>query len=147
MPASDKVPPVKRALATAAALFLLAGCTSAEEPVTTTTAGSPPAWVEPADYSFVVDRKCADGPSDGKYRVTVASSEVTATERVDGKTAEGEEEIEVPTLGGMLDEAQTAIDDGADATTKFDAADGHPIEVTINRDEEPVCFVISEYQP
>jgi hypothetical protein len=71
---------------------------------------------------------------------------VTATERVDGKTAEGEEEIEVPTLGGMLEEAQTAIDDGAEATTKFDGADGHPIEVTINRDEQPVCFVVTDYR-
>jgi Family of unknown function (DUF6174) len=142
---------VKRALATIAALVLLAGCTSSPQEKAPVTAGSPPPWVEPGNYSFVVDRKCGDGPSDGKYRVTVANSEVSATERVDGRTAEGEEEIEVPTLGGMLEEAQTAIDDGADATTKFDAADGHPIEVTMNRSEGDaggaVCFVISEYKP
>ena len=137
---------MKRALAVAAALFLLAGCTSSPEEKPAVQAGSPPPWVEPGNYSFVVDRKCGDGASEGKYRVTVQNSEVTATERVDGKTAEGEEEIEVPTLGGMLEEAQTAIDDGAEATTKFDGADGHPIEVTINRDEQPVCFVVTDYR-
>jgi hypothetical protein len=150
--ASARVPPVKRALATVVALLLLAGCTDgAREPATATTAGSPPPWVEPASYGFVVDRKCGDGPSEGRYRVTVAGSEVTATERIDGKTAEGEEEIEVPTLGGMLDMAQTAIDDGADATTTYDGADGHPTEVTVNRAEADaggaVCFVISDYAP
>ena len=68
---------------------------------------------------------------------------------MDGKTAEGEEEIEVPTLGGMLELVQTAIDDGADATTTYDPADGHPIAVAINRAEEEnggaTCFKISEY--
>jgi hypothetical protein len=144
------VPPVKLALAAVAALLALAGCTddtTSAPAKTTTTAASPPAWVEPANYGFVVDRKCGGAPSEGRYRVTVANGEVTATERVDGKTAEGEEEIEVPTLGGMLDEVQTAIDDGADATTKFDGADGHPIAVTINRDDVPACFLISDYAP
>jgi hypothetical protein len=46
--------------------------------------------------------------------------------------------------------AQMAIEDGADATTKYDGADGHPTEVSINRAEQDagdaVCFVISEYQ-
>jgi Family of unknown function (DUF6174) len=145
---------VKRALAAVAALLLLAGCTgdAKDEPApAVTTAGSPPPWTEPANYVFVMDRKCGDGPSLGRYRVTVANSEVTATERIDGRTAEGEEEIEVPTLGGMLDLAQTAIDDGADATTKFDGADGHPTEISINRAAEAAgdatCFVISEYAP
>jgi hypothetical protein len=137
----------------AVVVLALTGCTGDDEPapVTSTVAGSPPAWTEPASYGFVVDRKCGDSPSLGKYRVTVEAGEVTGTERVDGKTAEGEEEIEVPTLGGMLDLAQTAIDDGADATTTHDGADGHPTAVTINRAEEEtgdaVCFLISDYAP
>lgn len=139
-----------RAVAALAALLLLAGCTDdpPAEPAPVVSAGSPPPWTEPANYGFVVDRKCADQPSLGQYRVTVRDSEVTATERIDGRTAEGEEEIEVPTLGGMLEEAQIAIDDGAEAVTKFDGADGHPVEVSIDRGEgDATCFVISEYQP
>ena len=57
----------------------------------------------------------------------------------------------MPTLGGLLELAQTAIDDGADATTRFDATDGHPIEVSLNRAEEATggadCFLISDYTP
>jgi hypothetical protein len=43
------------------------------------------------------------------------------------------------------------VDDGADATTTYDPADGHPTEVSINRAEEASdgasCFVVTEYAP
>ena len=137
------------------AVAAAAGCTSpAETPppaANVSTAGSPPPWTEPADYGFVVDRKCGDGPSLGVYRVAVQDHAVAGVSRIDGKTASGEEEIEVPTLAGLLELAQTAIDDGADATTTFDTADGHPVQVSINRAEEATggadCFIVTEYQP
>ena len=81
---------------------------------------SPPAWTEPASYHFVVDRTCGDQPSLGRYRVTVANGEVTGTARIDGKTASGEEEIEVLSLGDLLDLAKTANEDGAEATISLD---------------------------
>ena len=109
-----------RKVVLAAALLVLAGCTSEPEPALVQKT-SPPPWTEPANYTFVADRTCDGATSDGKYKVTVAGGEVTATERVDGKTAEGEEEIEVPTLGGMLEEVRTAIEDGADATSRAGA--------------------------
>ena len=87
----------------------------------------------------------------GRYRVAVQDHAVSGVSRIDGKTAAGEEEIEVPTLAGLLELAQTAVDDGADATTTFDTADGHPIQVSINRAEEATggadCFIVSEYTP
>jgi uncharacterized protein DUF6174 len=137
------------------ALAAMGGCTSsAEEPTPPTgvsTAASPPPWTEPADYGFVVDRKCGSEPSLGVYRVAVKDHAVAGVSRIDGKTAAGEEEIEVPTLAGLLELAQTAIDDGADATTTFDTGDGHPINVSINRAEEATggadCFVVTEYTP
>lgn len=139
-------------MSAAVLLAATAGCTSEADPVPVeSAAASAPAWTEPANYTFVVDRKCGDQESLGKYRVSVADRQVAGTERIDGKTASGEEEIEVPTLGGLLELAQTATDDGADAVTKFDAADGHPIEVSLNRAEEATggadCFLISEYTP
>jgi hypothetical protein len=148
------VPPVKLRIL-AAALLLLAGCTSGgDDPApapSATTAGSPPPWTEPADYSFVADRSCDGTTSTGTFKVTVAGGEIAKTERTDGKPTEGEEEIEVPTLGGMLEAVQTAIDDGAEATTTHDPADGHPTSVIINRAEEEnggaTCFQISEYAP
>lgn len=144
---------MKRIISVAAALLLLAGCTADEgDPQPSpTTAGSPPPWTEPANYSFVADRTCDGTTSTGKFRITVAGGEIAKTERTDGKATEGEEEVEVPTLGGMVELAQTAIDDGADATLSYDPADGHPIAVVVNRAEEEnggaTCFQVSEYAP
>lgn len=143
-------------IAAAALVVLLAGCSSPDEPApapapASAAPASAPAWTEPANYTFIADRICAGGESLGRYRVTVTGGTVTASERIDGKTAEGEEEIQVPTLGELLDLASTAVEDGADATTAFDPADGHPVEVSINRAEEATggadCFKISEYAP
>ena len=145
---------MRQPLIAAALAVLLAGCSSSDEPAPAPASAAPasaPAWTEPANYTFVADRTCAGGESLGRYRVTVTGGTVTASERIDGKTAEGEEEIQVPTLGELLDLASTAVEDGADATTAFDPADGHPVEVSINRAEEATggadCFRISEYAP
>jgi hypothetical protein len=125
--------------------LVAAGCTSTPEaPAGVPTPGSPPAWTEPAAYSFVADRKCGDAASLGRYRVTVQDGEVTGTERIDGRTASGEEEIQVPSLGELTELATTATDDGAEASVGLDPADGHPTEIRIKRDVEE-CFVISEY--
>ena len=142
-------------LAAAALVVLLAGCTSPSDPApAATTAAAPasaPAWTEPANYSFVADRRCGEGESLGRYRVLVTGGTVSSSERIDGRTAEGEEEIQVPTLGELLELANTAVEDGADATTVLDAADGHPVKVSINRAEEASggadFFRISEYAP
>ena len=75
----------------AALILAVAGCTSEPDPAPAeSSAASAPAWTEPANYSFVVDRKCGDQPSQGKYRVTVLGQAVSGTERIDGKTASGE---------------------------------------------------------
>jgi hypothetical protein len=136
-----------RTAAAALVLLLAAGCTSTPPPSEVPTPGSPPAWTEPAAYSFVADRRCGDAPSQGRYRITVRDGQVASTERIDGRTATGEEEIQVPTLGELKDLATTATEDGAEATVSLDPADGHPTEVRIKRDIEEECFVVSEYAP
>lgn len=125
----------------------LTGCTAdpAPAPAPTTVAASPPAWTEPADYGFVLERRCDGGEDLGRYRVTVRDGAVTGAERIDGRTAAGEEEIDVPSLGQLMELTRTAIDDGAQATTVHDPADGHPTEVVIDRGDGPECFRISEY--
>jgi hypothetical protein len=99
----------------------------------------------------VLERRCNRGPSIGRYRVTVVDGEVVKADRMDGRAASGGEEIEVPSLRGLLDLAQTAADDGGEVTTKFDAADGHPVEVSFNVSDEGAdgasCFIISDYKP
>ena len=146
-----------RALCGIAFLAALAGC-SDDEPAAAPpsfvapASASPPAWSEPAEYTFVADRQCEGGPSLGRYRVTVTAREVTGVERVDGRTASGEEEIEVPTLGGLVELAQTAADDGGSMSVQADPADGHPVAVSFDVSdgsdaEPPTCFVISDYAP
>jgi hypothetical protein len=137
-------------LFTAAVLVaVLAGCTSSPDPSPGRSAVPAPTFTEPARYGFVLDRKCGDGPSLGRYRVIVQDGEVVTADRIDGKTAQGEEEIDVPTLSGLLSLAQTAADDGGAVTSKVDPRDGHPTSVSVDVSDEdgPSCFVISDYAP
>jgi hypothetical protein len=147
-----------RSVALGVAVLLLAGgCTSSPAPASSSVPGpaevaasSAPAWNEPASYRFTLQRHCNRGPAIGTYHVTVDGGKVVAAERV-GPAASGEEEIDVPTLGGLLQIAGTAADDGSDVITRYDPADGHPIEVTINLDAEAAdgasCFTVTDYRP
>ena len=137
-----------------AATVLAGGCTSGEPAPTfspgTSTAASPPPWTEPAGYGFVLERRCAGGPSKGIYRVRVQGGEVVSADRIDGKTAEGEEEIEVPSLGQLREMAKTAEGDGAAVTTVSDLRDGHPTSVIIDAAGDggrgdSSCFLVSDY--
>ncbi|GAB1690608.1 hypothetical protein [Krasilnikovia sp. M28-CT-15] len=116
-----------------------------------TATGSPPPWHEPAGYGFVVERRCGQGPSLGRYRVAVQDGRVVRTDRIDGRTAAGEEEIEVPALGELLTLAQTAADDGGAVSTTFDPVDGHPTAVSFSvsdqQDADGSCFLVTEYAP
>ncbi|MFI5933581.1 DUF6174 domain-containing protein [Actinoplanes sp. NPDC051494] len=139
---------------------LAAGCTSdpetpAWEPgasAAASTAASPPAWTEPANYEYVVERGCEGKKQLGIYKVTVAGGEVANVERTDDRQFTSEEEIEPPTLGGLLEIARTAAEDGGKMSTSADPADGHPVAVSFDvsengDNEDNTCFVISEYTP
>ncbi|MFI7597924.1 DUF6174 domain-containing protein [Actinoplanes sp. NPDC049681] len=134
-------------------LVLAGGCTSSPDDAkpAPSAAASPPAWTEPASYGFVLERRCEGRPSLGVYRVTVENGKVTSTDRVDGRPAGGEEDIEVPTLGGLLELARTAAEDGGHMSTSADPADGHPVAVSFDVSEkgdnaENTCFRISDYK-
>ncbi len=140
-----------------AVVALAGGCTSAPKAsprwsASATGAASPPPWTEPAKYGFVVERRCGGGPSMGRYRVSVENGEVVRADRIDGKTAQGEEEIGVPSLGELLQLAQTAADDGGAVSTTMDPADGHPTAVSFDVSDDgqggaEACFTITEYAP
>lgn len=149
----------KLALCGVALVLSVGACTSSHadpSPAGSTSGGpgstgavSPPAWSEPAKYGFVLERRCDPGPSQGKYRVAVENGKVVTADRIDGKTAVGGEEIEVPTLSGLLDLAQTAADDGGEVSTTRDPVDGHPTAVSFKVSDEGAdgasCFIVSDY--
>ncbi|MCA2212222.1 DUF6174 domain-containing protein [Jidongwangia harbinensis] len=141
---------MRRFCAGLAVLAALAGCTSTADPDPAPSASvvaSPPPWSEPSDYGFVLERRCDPEPSAGRYRVVVREREVADADRVDGRTATGEEEISVPTLAELVEMAETAQADGAEVTSSFDPGDGHPTAVTIDRSGEKACFLITGYAP
>lgn len=133
-----------------ATVVLVAGCTSSPGPAPhPSTTASAPAWTEPAKYGYVLDRKCDAGPSLGRYRVTVQDGDVLTADRIDGRTAEGEEEIDVPTMSGLVSLAETTAEDGGAVVTRVDPADGHPtfVSVDVSDGEGPSCFAVSDYAP
>jgi hypothetical protein len=149
-------PRLKLALCAIALVAAAGGCTSdstpAAAPPPSAAAGSAPPFTEPAKYGFVLDRRCGAGPSEGTYRVAVSAGQVVTADRIDGRTAEGEEEIDVPTLRELLEMAQTATDDGGAVATTVDPADGHPTAVSIDVSDGSSadgksCFTITDYAP
>ncbi|MEV6348649.1 hypothetical protein [Actinoplanes sp. NPDC051851] len=159
-----------RALCALLLVGLVSGCSSSESDDPTFTdpvpsavpASAAPAWTEPASYTYVLTVGC-DADQD-RYSATVENGEVTrygqagasaaptASADVDlgPITEDGGEEIEVPSLAQLLDMAQTTADDGGQVSTEYDAADGHPVKVTINvTDEasEAECFGVADYVP
>lgn len=136
-------------------------------PPAATVAGSAPPYTEPASYGFVLTRGCDGAKPLGRYQVTVRNRAVAKADRIDADLVEpassadvdlgpaagdGEEEIEVPTLGELTAMAQTATDDGAEVSRTFDAKDGHPVQVTINSSDDGAasakeCFAVADYAP
>lgn len=152
------------------------GCTSDEgkPPAWTAPSGSAgtsagasaPPWKEPASYGYVLARGCDDAAPLGRYRVAVQNGAVVRSERLDVRTAapssgaevdlgpitgQDGEEIEVPSLGRLLEMARTAADDGGAVTTVADLTDGHPVKVTVNVSEQGAggaeCWSVSDYAP
>jgi hypothetical protein len=130
--------------------------------------GSAPPFTEPASYTFVLTRGCDVASPLGRYKVTVKNGAVATSNRLDTASAAASpsassdadlgpvtgqdgEEIEVPTLAGLISIAQTASDDGGEVTTTYDTTDGHPLKVVVNvSDAGPSgaeCFNVSDYTP
>jgi hypothetical protein len=168
----------ERALCAVALVGAVAGCSSSSDDAKITdpgasavasaggpaAGGSAPAWTEPASYSFVLTRGCDPAKPVGRYRATVQAGKIADYGRLGGSAAapdpsadvdlgpvtgdEGEE-IEVPTLGELLEMAKTSAEDGGQVATESDSADGHPVKVTINVTGEAAgaeCWIVSDYK-
>lgn len=129
------------------------------------SASAAPAWSEPATYTYTLTRGCDDAKPLGKYQVAVENGAVVSSRRIDRSdasptassdvdlgpvTGDDSEEIDIPTLKGLLDLVQTASDDGGAVTQSFDATDGHPVKVSFNTSDsgaadQAECFGVSDY--
>ncbi|WP_250030626.1 hypothetical protein [Paractinoplanes maris] len=147
-----------------ALVALAGGCTSSSDDAKSPPAApaSPPAWTEPAAYSYVLARGCDAAAPAGRYEVRVKAGAVAESNRLDAAPVEpssgsGEdlgpatgdtgEEIEAFTLKDLLEMAQTASEDGGQVTKALDTTDGHPVKVTIDVGSGPECWTVSDYQP
>ncbi len=138
-----------------AAAGALTACGTAEgaeqEPVANRQAK---AWTEPASYTYTVHSTCGERAFLGKFRVSVAAGKVTKAEGLDesGKrwVAEGPKNG-VPTLAGLVTEAEDARKRSADvATVDTDPVDLHPTKITIdlskNSIDDEICYAITDYR-
>jgi hypothetical protein len=133
------------------------GAASAPEPAAAPASPSAPAakrgWTEPPAYKFTLTSTCGERALIGRFRVTVTSGAVTRTEGLDDAARKAlmlRLSKLVPTLGQLLDEADTARRQGADEVmVHVDRADGHPTSIRIdpNRDaiDDESCYDISDY--
>ncbi|GIF07259.1 hypothetical protein [Actinoplanes siamensis] len=156
------------ALGALALTGVVAGCTSSPSPSpapvspSAVPASAAPAWTEPASYSFLLTRGCDEAAPLARYQATVRDGRMTTSARVGGAASPGPsadvdlgpvtgdegEEIEVPTLGELVDMAQTAADDGGRVSTVHDTADGHPVRVVVNVSgaaDGDECWIVSDY--
>ncbi|AEV82801.1 hypothetical protein ACWT_1782 [Actinoplanes sp. SE50] len=157
----------QRVLCAVALTGLVAGCTSTapDEPKFTqpSVAASAPPWTEPDAYSYVLTRGCDAAKPAGRYRAKVRAGQVAGATRIGTPdapnpsadvdlgpvTGEQGEEIDVPTLAGLLEMARTTADDGGQVTTEFDVKDGHPVRVTLNTTgaaDGAECWSVSDYR-
>ena len=151
-----------------AVVALVGGCTAHADSPTfhdapPSSAGSAPPFTEPASYSYTLTHGCDAAAPLGKYRVTVRSGAVASSQRIGGSAApsaaassdadlgpangQNGEEIDVPTLAGLREMAQTASDDGGQVTTTYDGATGHPVRVVINVGSGDDCWAVADYAP
>jgi hypothetical protein len=119
-----------------------------------TAAGEPGTdWKEPAAYSYTLTSSGGERSLLGTFRVTVRDGEVTDAKGLDesGRRVVDQLSTEVPTLGGLLEElAQARRDDADTAEVKY-AADGHPVRISLDWDEnaldDEADYVITGYEP
>jgi len=159
------------ALSGVALVALVGGCTSHSasptfhggESSAPVTVSSAPPFTEPASYTFTLTHGCDAAAPLGKYKVTVRSGAVASSQRIGGSAApsaaassdadlgpvngQNGEEIDVPTLAGLREMAQTAIGDGGQVTTTYDGKDGHPVSVAINVGSGDDCWAVADYAP
>ncbi|MDL2078457.1 DUF6174 domain-containing protein [Streptomyces sp. GXMU-J15] len=140
------------AVALGGALLLAAVGCGGESGIGVRTAEEPPAWQEPAAYSYTLESMAGERSLLGKFRITVRDGEVAEATGLDASGLRVVRHMpeHVPTIGDLLAELRRARKDGADRAEAEYAADGHPERIVLDPREgaidDEAVYVISGYE-
>ncbi|MEU6069660.1 MULTISPECIES: DUF6174 domain-containing protein [Streptomyces] len=111
------------------------------------------AWQEPAGYTYTLNSTEGERALIGTFRVTVRNGKAAKAVGLDEESRDVVRRSPgaVPTIGGLLKELEQARRDDADTAEAEYAADGHPLRITLDWDDNAVDdearYVISAYEP
>ncbi|MFI6013774.1 DUF6174 domain-containing protein [Streptomyces sp. NPDC051243] len=106
---------------------------------------------EPASYAYTLTSN--EQALAGSFRVTVRGGEVAKAVGLDDSSREVVERGpgQIPKIGDLLDRLEKARQEQADTAEAEYAADGHPLRITLDQDENSIDdeaqYVISSYDP
>lgn len=154
---------VARAARSGSHAVLIGGLLCAVAACGTETSGSPEAqsapgrhrrsWQEPASYTYTLRSSEGERGLLGTFRISVRDGAVVKAVGLDDtgrRTVESTPEA-VPTLGGLLAELGQARRDEAHTAEATYAADGHPVRIVLDWEENTVDdearYAITAYDP
>ncbi|MFH0516243.1 DUF6174 domain-containing protein [Streptomyces sp. M41] len=127
---------------------------SAEKPGTRGAAAQHrAAWREPGSYTYTLLSTGGERSLLGTFRISVRDGAVVDAVGLDDTGRRVAESVPdaVPTIGGLLAELRQARRDGADRAEAQYAADGHPVRISLDREENAIddetLYLIGDYAP
>ncbi|MFJ7333143.1 DUF6174 domain-containing protein [Streptomyces sp. NPDC101110] len=154
---------VPRAARAVSAAVLIGGVAGVLASCGTTTPTSPEAenapgrirggWQEPASYTYTLRSSEGERSLLGTFRISVREGTVVKAVGLDDSARRVVESAPgtVPTLGELLAELEQARRDDADRAEARYAADGHPVRIVLDRQENAVDdearYDITAYHP
>ncbi|MDO0911033.1 DUF6174 domain-containing protein [Streptomyces sp. DT2A-34] len=142
--------PVPRLALIAGMLCAVAAC---DNETSTAPASARATWQEPASYTYTLRSSEGERSLLGTFRITVRDGAVAKAVGLDDSGRHVVEDVPeaVPTIGGLLGELEQARRDDADTAEVEYAADGHPVRISLDWEEDAIDdearYVISAYQP
>lgn len=110
-------------------------------------------WKEPASYTYTLRSSEGERSLLGTFRITVRDGTVVKAVGLDDSGRRVVEDVPdaVPTVGELLEELEQARRDGADTAEAEYAADGHPVRISLDWEENAIddeaLYVIRAYEP
>ncbi|MER5211708.1 DUF6174 domain-containing protein [Streptomyces sp. NPDC002838] len=142
---------VSAAASIGALLCATTACASESSSPESAVGGQKTTWEEPASYDYTLTSTTQ--VLAGTFRVKVRDGTVTEAVGLDEDSRRQVREVpgEVPTIGRLLKRLDQARSDDADTAEAQYAADGRPLRISLDWDENAIddeaLYVISAYEP